>query len=159
MIRNLFFIFSILFVLSSCSKSAVSSCPYSESTITVPAAEAASLQAYVTANHPAAILHSSGLYYEITAAGAGSSPSICSTVTVKYSGYLTSGFKFDENLSGVTFALGQLIIGWQKGLPLIKKGGSINLYLPPSLGYGSAGSGNIPGNSITIFVIQLVNVQ
>jgi FKBP-type peptidyl-prolyl cis-trans isomerase len=33
------------------------------------------------------------------------------------------------------------------------------LYLPPSLAYGSADYGNIPGNSILIFNIDLIAVN
>jgi FKBP-type peptidyl-prolyl cis-trans isomerase FkpA len=118
------------------------------------------LQAYVAANHPAATLHSGGFYYEIVAAGTGTvTPELCSYVNVKYAGYLTNGTKFDENTTGTTFKLGQLIVGWQRGLPLIRAGGSINLYLPPSLGYGSSTVGSIPANSILVFNIQLLDVQ
>ncbi|HNA01242.1 MAG TPA: hypothetical protein PLN49_10290, partial [Ferruginibacter sp.] len=105
---------------SGCKKSSPEGCGYSESTLVAPASEVATLQAYITANHPTAIQHPSGLFYEITAPGSGANPSICSKVTVKYSGYLTTGAKFDENLTGVTFSLGDLIVGWQKGLPLVK---------------------------------------
>jgi FKBP-type peptidyl-prolyl cis-trans isomerase FkpA len=47
-------------------------------------------------------------------------------------------------------------MGWKLGLPLIKAGGKIKLYLPPSLGYGNSVSGNIPANSILVFEITLV---
>jgi FKBP-type peptidyl-prolyl cis-trans isomerase FkpA len=120
----------------------------------------ATVQAYVTANRPTAILHPGGFYYEIIAAGTGTvTPQICSDVRVKYAGYLTTGFKFDEELTGITFRLGQLIVGWQRGLPLIKKGGTIYLYLPPSLGYGANAVGSIPANSILVFSVELVDVQ
>jgi FKBP-type peptidyl-prolyl cis-trans isomerase len=49
-------------------------------------------------------------------------------------------------------------LGWQYGLPLIKPGGKILLYLPPSLGYGSSPVGTIPANSVLIFEVQLVSV-
>jgi FKBP-type peptidyl-prolyl cis-trans isomerase FkpA len=128
--------------------------------VVVPAAELTNLQAYVNANRPAAIFDPGGFYYEIATAGTGTvTPAVCSNVRVTYAGYLTTGAKFDENTTGVTFVLGQLIAGWQRGLPLIKKGGSINLYLPPSLGYGSVATGPIPANSILIFSIQLLNVE
>jgi len=166
MMRKLFVFGSITILLASCIKSTENTCPYKDITVTVPAAEATSLQNYITANHPAAIQHSSGLFYEITTAGTGTvTPTVCSTVTVKYSGYLTSGYKFDENLSGYIEILGRLVLGWQKGLPLIKSGGSISLYLPPSMGYGNqnvtnpSGAVIIPANSILIFNIQLVAVQ
>ncbi len=159
MIKKLFFLFVISYLFASCSKSPVTNgCGYIESSAVATASEIATLQAYVNATHPAAIQHSSGIFYEIVSAGTGAIPSICSTITVKYTGYLSSGFKFDENLIGANFVLGQLIVGWQKGLPLIKKGGAINLYVPPSLGYGSNVNGSIPANSYLVFAIQLVDV-
>ena len=57
-----------------------------------------------------------------------------------------------------SFQLKNLIIGWQKGIPLIQKGGSIRLYIPPSMGYGSKSSSSIPANSTLIFDIDLVGV-
>ena len=159
MIKKTILFFTILYLFASCSKSSgTGGCGYSESGVVATAAEIAVLQAYVNASHPGAIQHASGIYYEITAPGSGAGPSVCSTITVKYSGYLTSGFKFDENLVGTNFVLGQLVVGWQKGLPLIKKGGSINLYVPPSMGYGSTVYGNIPANSYLVFVIQMTDV-
>jgi FKBP-type peptidyl-prolyl cis-trans isomerase FkpA len=83
-----------------------------------------------------------------------------------YKGYLTNGKVFDqtgttsnhEAGTPVTFTLNQLISGWQLGLPLIKPGGKIILYLPASLGYGPYGQGSIPGNAALIFEITLVSV-
>ena len=158
MLKRLLTFFSFCIILSSCKKE--DNCKYTESAVVVPASEMANLQTWVAANRPLAIQHPGGFYYEISTAGTGTvTPSVCSNVTVKYAGYLTNGFKFDENTTGISFALGQLIVGWQRGIPLIKTGGSINLYLPPSLGYGSNASGPIPANSILIFNIQLLAVQ
>jgi FKBP-type peptidyl-prolyl cis-trans isomerase FkpA len=160
MFSRLIFLFSFCVVLAACTKPADDTCTLTESAIVVPAAELTNLQAWVAANRPAAILHPGGFYYEINAAGAGTvTPAACSNVTVKYTGYLTNGYKFDENTVGVNFTLGRLIVGWQRGVPLIKPGGSINLYLPPSLGYGSQAAGSIPANSILLFTVQLVAVQ
>ncbi len=160
MVKKLFAFVSLTILLVSCVKSTVDSCQYKDSVLVAPASEIAILQTYITAAHPAAIQHSSGLFYEILLPGAGTAvPGVCNTVTVKYSGYLTNGTKFDENLGGISFKLGQLIIGWQKGIPLVKKGGSINLYIPPSLGYGSSAVGSIPANSILVFNIQLLDFQ
>lgn len=158
--RSLLTFFLFCIILSSCKKD--DPCIYTESAVVVPAAELANLQAWVTANRPMAIQHPGGFYYEIDTAGTGNVPSICSNVTVKYAGFLTNGFKFtsasEENV-GSTFVLGQLIGGWQRGIPLIKAGGTIRLYLPPSLGYGSNAAGPIPPNSILLFTIQLTGVQ
>lgn len=160
MIRKLLFLFATSLMLSSCTKTtSTRGCPYTNSTVTAPASEIAILQAWITANHPASIQDPSGFFYEITNRGTGSTANVCTSIYIKYSGYLLpSNFKFDENLTGTTFALGTLIIAWQKGLPLINAGGSINLYVPPTLGYGSVQAGNIPPNSYLIFNIQLINV-
>ena len=160
MLKKLFGFSSIVILLASCVKGTDNSCQYKESSAVAPASEIASVQAYVNANHPAAVMHSSGVFYEILSPGTGTATAgVCNNVTVKYSGYLTNGTKFDENLTGVSFTLGGLILGWQKGIPLIKAGGSINLYIPPSLGYGSNAVGSIPANSILVFNIQLLAVQ
>lgn len=163
MFSRLLILFSFCVSISSCTKTTDPGCTYKESTVVVPASELTSLQAWVTANRPSAILNPGGFYYEITAAGTGTvTPVVCSAVTVKYIGYLTNGVKFTsttEETVPSTFNLGALITGWQRGLPLIKAGGSINLYLPPTLGYGANAAGTIPGNSILIFTIQMTAVQ
>lgn len=163
MIKKLVLISFVSFLLAACSKtSSTGGCGYSESTVTAPASEIAMLQNWISTNHPAAIQHPSGFFYEIGAAGTAGTPNICSRIYIKYSGYLISpspGFKFDENLTGTSLTMYQLIIGWQKGIPLLKAGGSISLYIPPTLGYGSAGSGAVPPNAYLQFNIQLLDVQ
>ena len=101
-----------------------------------------------------------GFYYQIMTPGTGATPTLSSKVTVFYKGSLTNGNIFDQtNASPVTFGLNQLILGWQYGIPLVKAGGRIMLYLPPSLGYGSQSMGQIPANSALIFDITLQGVQ
>lgn len=123
------------------------------------AAEVASLQAYITSNSLTATQHPDGFFYRIITQGTGATPTLASTVTVKYTGTLTNGSIFDQSTTGVSFVLSQLILGWRKGLPLIQKGGSIILYLPPSLGYGCSSAGAIPPGSNLIFSIELIDVQ
>jgi FKBP-type peptidyl-prolyl cis-trans isomerase len=165
MLKKLLVFASVAIVFVSCKKATNDSCPYTASTAVAPASEITALQGYITANHPAAIQHPSGVFYEITAAGTGATPVACSAITVKYTGKLTNGNQFDQNLIGYTNTLGALIQGWQRALPLIKAGGSIILYIPPSLGYGNQdqrdqyGAVVIPANSIIIFTIELVAVQ
>jgi len=123
------------------------------------AAEVASVQAYLTSNSLTATQHPEGFFYRIINPGSGATPNLASSVTVKYTGKLTNGNIFDQNTTGASFLLSQLILGWRKGLPLIQKGGSIILYLPPSLGYGCSSIGTIPPGSNLIFNIELVDVQ
>ena len=107
-----------------------------------------------------------GFSYKIVSAGAGTAPTLNSKVTIFYKGYLTNGNVFDqtgtvanyEAGNPVEYELKRLISGWQLGLPLIKPGGKIILYLPASLGYGPYGQGSIPGNAALIFEITLVSV-
>ena len=125
--------------------------------ITAPDSEVATLQAYLDDNNISATKDSRGFFYVIHAAG-DKKPGVCDNVTINYSGKLTNDTQFDA-ANNVTFYLGQLIIGWQEGLPLIGTGGSITLYIPPSLGYGSTDNGPIPGNSNLIFDIELNAVK
>jgi FKBP-type peptidyl-prolyl cis-trans isomerase FkpA len=156
---------SVSLFFNACSKADTSGCNLTEPQITAPASEVSALQAYLTANTITATAHPSGFFYSISAAGSTTTPGLCSTVTVKYTGSLTNGNVFDSNNVGAQFQLGSLIAGWQKGIPLIQKGGKIKLFIPPSLGYGANpvrdGIGNIliPANSILVFDIELLNVQ
>lgn len=123
------------------------------------AAEVASLQNYITSNNITATQHPDGFFYRIITQGTGAAPTQANTVTVKYRGTLTNGTVFDENTTGASFVLSSLILGWRRGLPLIQKGGSIMLYLPPSLGYGCSSTGAIPPGSNLVFSIELIDVQ
>jgi hypothetical protein len=82
------------------------------------------------------------------------------TVTINYTGALASdGTIFDSTVGGepATFPLGNLIAGWQEGIPGMKVGGVRRLYIPATLGYGEQGSGSsIPPNSDLIFDIELL---
>ncbi len=103
----------------------------------------------------------SGLWLRDFVVGGGATAVAGKIVTVKYSGYLSSGFKFDENLStGLVFTVGSLsvIAGFDQGVQGMKVGGRRKLVLPPSLGYGNAVHGSIPANSVLVFDIELVSV-
>lgn len=159
---RIFLLFSIIaIVLTSCDKSVPvkGACTYTNSSNKATAAEIAYIQNYLTTNGLTAIQDTSGFFYSISANGSGTSPVICSTILVQYTGWLFNGFKFDESTGGSQFKLGAVIVGWQKGLPLIQPGGIITLYIPPSLAYGAVASGNIPANAYLKFYIKLVAVQ
>ena len=84
------------------------------------------------------------------------------TITAHYAGWLASnGTKFDSSyLDGkapLVYALGQLIPGWQKGLPGMKPGGVRRLIIPSELGYGARGSPDkIPGGATLVFEFKLL---
>lgn len=120
--------------------------------------EIATLKQYIDTQKIAATPDARGFYYSIQSPGSGDKPTVCSTVTVNYAGKLTTGQTFDSG-SGVRFGLNQLIVGWQEGIPLVAPGGSVTLYLPPSLAYGSQEQPGIPANSILVFQIDLVKAE
>ncbi len=104
--------------------------------------------------------HSSGLYYQVMSPGSGITPTSTSKVFVKYTGKLLNGTIFDtQTAAPVSFFLNGTIPGFQIGLGLIQKGGTIKLIIPSSLAYGCNGSGTIPGNAILYFEIELTDVQ
>ena len=153
-------------ILASCKKA--DECPYTASVSIATTEERAYLNSYITGASITALEHSSGVFYTITQVGTGKNPDVCSNITVKYTGSLIpSGTVFDSNTStsGITFTLGGLIAGWQKILPLVKSGGKVTMYIPPSLAYGqqnirdNAGNLLIPGNSYLKFEMELLNVQ
>jgi len=114
---------------------------------------------YLEMNNIHAEKHESGLYYLITDEGDGEIPTSFSTVQVFYKGYFTDGSIFDQTTSGpATLPLQNLITGWQIGIPLIKEGGSITLFVPSALGYGERGSGSVPPNTVIVFDIDLVAI-
>src|SRR4051812_16331186 len=122
---------------SSCSKSGNKNGNCSPLNAVAPANETAALKEYIDSKHIDATADSRGFFYKIIDEGTGDHPNVCSRVVVTYSARLTDGTPADKGTS-VPFDLSMLILGWQEGIPLISKGGSIILYLPPSLAYGSA---------------------
>lgn len=134
-------------------------CNYNECSVKAPAAEIEQVQAYLTANNINATQHCSGMFYVIDNPGTGPSPSVCNSVLVNYHGKLTDGSTFDQSTSPTPFQLSGVIRGFQNGLPLIKTGGKIRLFIPPYLGYGSTPRTGIPANSILIFEVELLDMQ
>ena len=88
-----------------------------------------------------------------------------SIVTVNYTGWLEDGSKFDSSLNSgreplrFTVGAGQVIQGWDQGIPGMKIGGKRKLTIPPSMGYGNRDNGAIPANSVLIFEVDLLVVE
>ena len=116
---------------------------------------------FIADNKITAVKHSSGVYYQIINPGSGSKTYTASTqVTAKYTGRLLNGTVFDQTTTQpLSFPLGNVIVGWQIGVPLIQKGGKIRLLIPSGYAYGTSAAGKIPANSVLDFDIELVDVQ
>ncbi|MGE5385162.1 MAG: FKBP-type peptidyl-prolyl cis-trans isomerase [Betaproteobacteria bacterium] len=106
----------------------------------------------------------SGLVIEDIVVGEGSEATVRSQVTVHYTGWLTSGSKFDSSKDRddpFRFTLGayQVIPGWDEGVQGMKVGGTRKLTIPPDLAYGSQGAGGvIPPNATLVFEVELLDV-
>jgi FKBP-type peptidyl-prolyl cis-trans isomerase len=104
----------------------------------------------------------SGLQYEVIKQAEGPKPTAASTVTVHYVGTLTDSTEFDSSVKRgqpATFPLGGVIPGWTEGLQLMSVGSKYRFTIPPALGYGPRGAGNvIPPNSVLIFEVELLSI-
>ena len=93
-------------------------------------------------------------------------------VTVHYTGWLfdknapeNKGAKFDSSRDRdepFDFPLGegQVIQGWDMGVQGMKVGGQRTLIIPPEMGYGKRGAGDvIPGNATLVFEVELLDAQ
>jgi peptidylprolyl isomerase len=98
-------------------------------------------------------------------AGTGAEAKSGDTVTVNYVGVLYKGGKeFDASWKRnepFSFPLGkgQVIKGWDQGIPGMKVGGRRELIIPAALAYGAAGSPpTIPANAPLVFVVDMLGV-
>lgn len=117
------------------------------------------IEEYITKNDLDADTTASGLYYVINNIGTGEFPNEDDDVVVRYKGYFTSGSVFDQSDDiGAQFNLQQVIAGWTEGIPLFRQGGEGVLLIPSRLGYGPQGNSSIPGGSVLIFDIKLLDI-
>jgi FKBP-type peptidyl-prolyl cis-trans isomerase len=107
----------------------------------------------------------SGLQYWDIKLGLGPLAKTGDHVKVHYTGWLTTGKKFDSSVDAnqpFDFTLGQseVIKGWDEGVAGMKVGGKRQLRIPPELAYGEAGHPpQIPPNATLIFDVQLLSVK
>jgi FKBP-type peptidyl-prolyl cis-trans isomerase len=108
----------------------------------------------------------SGLIYWDIRVGNGQTAKEGSHVRVHYTGWLTTGKKFDSSVDAgkpFDFTIGnrEVIKGWEEGVAGMRVGGKRQLRIPPALGYGAEGTpgGPIPANATLVFDIQLLGLQ
>lgn len=104
----------------------------------------------------------SGLSYIRKKAGNGKKPVATDRVKVHYTGKLINGKVFDSSVERgepITFALNQVIAGWTEGLQLMDEGSKYILYIPHNLAYGERTLGEIPGGSLLVFEVELLEIN
>ena len=131
------------------------------------AKSAAEAKAFMTTNAKVEGVQTlpSGLQYKIVRSGpaTGLKPGPQDEVKVHYEGKLVSGKIFDSSYDRgqpAAMPLPALIPAWKEALQLMRPGDEWILFVPPEMGYGEegAGGGEIPGNSVLIFRIELIDV-
>jgi peptidylprolyl isomerase len=107
----------------------------------------------------------SGLQYMDLVEGTGRQAELGDTATVHYTGWLADGKKFDSSLDrnepfSFRVGAGQVIKGWDEGVGTMRVGGKRKLIIPPQLGYGARGAGNvIPPNATLTFEVELLGLR
>lgn len=107
----------------------------------------------------------SGLQYRDDVVGSGAEAQRGNRAVVHYTGTLPDGKKFDSSRdrgSPFEFGIGEgrVIRGWEEGVAGMKVGGTRTLVIPPELGYGARGAGNvIPPNATLIFEVELLDLR
>lgn len=103
-----------------------------------------------------------GLGVRLITPGTGVAPVATDRVRVHYSGSVKDGRVFiDTRAAGqpAEYVVNQLISGWATGMTELKPGGRAEFFIPPSLGYGNNGVGDIPSGSGLIFDVELLEVN
>jgi FKBP-type peptidyl-prolyl cis-trans isomerase FkpA len=102
--------------------------------------------------------------------GTGTEATSGKVLTVNYTGWLydatkpdLKGLQFDTSVGTTPFTFtlgaGQVIPGWDQGIPGMKVGGARRLVIPSSLAYGAIRRGPIPPFSTLVFEIDLLDVK
>ncbi len=108
----------------------------------------------------------SGLYYKKIKEGNGARPVSGDSLIAHYVGYyLYNSEIFQSTYSAyphkpIKFKLGngELIKGWDEGIPFMRRGEEAQLFIPSRLAYGLLGRPPIPGNTTLMFRIELIDV-
>lgn len=135
-----------------------------EKTVTLDKKEGVQENMATDSGNPSTSLRA-GLQIEDIKIGTGNAVTAGDTVVMHYSGTLTDGTKFDSSYDrGTPFTtrigVGQVIQGWDMGVPGMKIGGKRKLTIPSALGYGESGAGGvIPPNATLVFEVELLEIK
>jgi FKBP-type peptidyl-prolyl cis-trans isomerase FkpA len=110
------------------------------------------------------VMTPAGLWTYDRAEGEGAPAEPGDLVTVHYTGWLTTGARFDGSTPqrpfSFTLGAGEVISGWDEGVAGMRPGGSRILVIPPQHAYGERGVGVlIPPNSTLVFEVELLEAR
>ena len=104
----------------------------------------------------------SGLQYEVIKEGTGIKPTALDTFVCHYRGTYIDGTEFDASYNRgepLTYPLNKVIPGWTEGLQLMSVGSKYKFYIPYNIAYGAVDYNGIPGGSMLIFDLELLDVK
>jgi FKBP-type peptidyl-prolyl cis-trans isomerase len=121
------------------------------------------IQSYLTTQNITAVATDYGLHYQIEKEGKGAKPKVGDYVALRFKGKLLDGTVFEASEAGEDFIFQvgyrQVIRGWDLGLREFPVGSTGKLFIPPNLGYGTTGAGElVPPNTPLIFEIELLKI-
>jgi FKBP-type peptidyl-prolyl cis-trans isomerase len=120
---------------------------------------------FVEKKWPDAKKSNTGIRYVVEVAGTGPLLMPGDKVMVTYIGSLLNGKVFDAVLNRVhpfTFRVdrGEVIVGWDQILQLMRPGDKWIVIIPPELGYGRLGSPpKIPSEATLVFEIEILGIK
>ena len=116
------------------------------------------------------VTYPDGLKYIDLIVGTGTVVKSGDNITVQYTGWLDAATVFDSSRDpgrtpfAVQIGVGQVVPGWDEGIPGMKVGGKRKLIIPGALGYGSAGQTDpntgaviIPPNATLTFDVEVLS--
>ena len=132
--------------------------PWRTNVVFIPATNTPEVQInrFVEANNMDTVQTASGLVYQILDPGGEVKPTLDSTITAYYKGYLVDGRVFDESVNGrpLNLPLRELIAGFEEGVQKLGAGGRIWMLVRPSLAYGNGAPSN--GTNVLVFEVELL---
>lgn len=120
---------------------------------------------YVEKTWPEAKATPTGMRTQLLKAGSGEKPAAGDRVSVLYKGMLLNGTIFDQTRSAdqpFTFRTGrgEVIQGWEEGIPMMQVGEKRLFIIPFELGYGTRGDPpKIPRRATLVFEVELVKFE
>src|SRR5262245_36866332 len=106
------------------------------------------------------VRRASGMYVQDLQSGTGAVATRGRTVIVRYSGFLADGKMFDSGEVSVTLGSNKTIRAWEEGLLGMRVGGRRRIVVPPTMGYGARGSGDvIPPNAVLVFDMEIMSAM